>query len=69
MDVYNGTYTDTVGRELGCPEIFIQRNFDTTEAQRLVFEKAVAGGATLLYGTHAGDSVRHQRRCRPYGPW
>jgi imidazolonepropionase-like amidohydrolase len=54
MDVYNGTYTDTVGRELGYPEVFIQRNFDTTEAQRIVFEKAVAAGATLLYGTDAG---------------
>ena len=54
MDVYNGTYTDTVGRELGYPEVFIKRNFDTTEAQRVVFEKAVASGATLLYGTDAG---------------
>ncbi len=54
MDVYNGTYTDTVGREQGYPEIFIQRNYDTTEAQRLVFEKAVAAGATLLYGTDGG---------------
>ena len=54
MDIYNGTYTDTVGRELGYPDIFIQRNLDTTEAQRLVFEKAVAAGATLLYGTDAG---------------
>ena len=54
MDVYNGTYTDTVGRELGYPEVFIQRNHDMTEAQRVVFEKAVAAGATLLYGTDAG---------------
>ena len=54
MDVYNGTYTDTVGREQGYPEVFIQRNVETTEAQRLVFEKAVAAGATLLYGTDAG---------------
>ena len=54
MDVFNGTYTDTVGREQGYPEVFIQRNFDTTEAQRLVFEKAVTAGATLLYGTDAG---------------
>ena len=54
MDVYNGTYTDTVGRELGYPEVFIQRNYDTTEAQRVVFEKAVAAGATILYGTDAG---------------
>ena len=54
MDVYNGTYTDTVGREQGYPEVFIQRNYETTEAQRLVFAKAVAAGATLLYGTDAG---------------
>lgn len=54
MDVYNGTYTDTVGREQGYPEVFIQRNVETTEAQRLVFEKAVAAGATILYGTDAG---------------
>ena len=54
MDVYNGTYTDTVGREQGYPEVFIQRNVETTEAQRLVFEKAVTAGATLLYGTDAG---------------
>ncbi len=54
MDIYNGTYTDTVGRELGYPEVFIQRNYDTTEAQRVVFEKAVAAGATILYGTDAG---------------
>jgi imidazolonepropionase-like amidohydrolase len=54
MDVYNGTYTDTVGRESGYPEVFLERNFDTTEAQRVVFEKAIAAGATLLYGTDAG---------------
>ena len=54
MDVYNGTYTDTAGREQGYPEVFIQRNVETTEAQRLVFAKAVAAGATLLYGTDAG---------------
>ena len=54
MDVYNGTYTDSVGRELGYPDVFLKRNLDTTEAQRIVFEKAVAAGATLLYGTDAG---------------
>ena len=53
MDVYNGTYTDTVGREQGYPEEFLRRNFDTTEAQRIVFEKAYAAGATILYGTDA----------------
>ena len=53
MDVYNGTYTDTVGRDQGYPEVFLQRNFDTTEAQRIVFEKAQAAGITILYGTDA----------------
>lgn len=54
MDVYNGTYTDTVGREQGYPEEYLQRNFDTTEAQRVVFEKAYALGIPVLYGTDAG---------------
>jgi len=54
MDVYNGTYTDTTGRELGYPEVFIERNLATTEAQRQVFEKALVAGATLLYGTDGG---------------
>jgi imidazolonepropionase-like amidohydrolase len=53
MDVYNGTYTDTVGREQGYPAEFLQRNLDTTEAQRIVFEKAYAAGAPILYGTDA----------------
>jgi imidazolonepropionase-like amidohydrolase len=53
MDVYNGTYTDTVGREQGYPEEILQRNFDTTEAQRIVFEKAYARGVPILYGTDA----------------
>mgnify|MGYP001814529302 CR=1 FL=1 len=53
MDVYNGTYTDTVGREQGYPEEFLKRNYDTTEAQRIVFEKAYALGVPILYGTDA----------------
>jgi imidazolonepropionase-like amidohydrolase len=54
MDVYNGTYTDTVGREQGYPEEYLQRNLDTTEAQRVVFAKAYAAGVPILYGTDAG---------------
>lgn len=53
MDVYNGTYTDTVGREQGYPAEILKRNFETTEAQRIVFEKAYAAGVTILYGTDA----------------
>ena len=54
MDVYNGTYTDTVGREQGYPEEYLQRNFDLTETQRVVFEKAYAAGIPIMYGTDGG---------------
>ncbi len=53
MDVYNGTYTENVGREQGYPEDIMQRNFDTTEAQRVVFEKAYKLGIPITYGTDA----------------
>jgi imidazolonepropionase-like amidohydrolase len=59
MDVYNGTYTDTIGREQGYPEVFLKRNIDTTEAQRVVFEKAYREGVTLLYGTDAAVLPHH----------
>jgi len=59
MDVYNGTYTDTVGREQAYPEEYLQRNFDTTEAQRIVFEKANAAGIPIMYGTDGGVLPHH----------
>ena len=59
MDIYNGTYTDTIGREQGYPDIFLQRNTYTTEAQRVVFKKAYQRGVTLLYGTDAGVLPHH----------
>jgi len=54
MDIYNGTYTEEVGREQNYPEEFMRKNYETTEAQRVVFEKAYAAGITLLYGTDSG---------------
>ena len=54
MDVYNGTYTESAGRAQGYPDVFLQRNADTTEAQRVVFEKALRAGVPLIYGTDAG---------------
>ena len=54
MDVYNGTYTEEVGREHGYAEEFMQKNEDTTQAQREVFTKAVLAGVTLLFGTDLG---------------
>ncbi len=59
MDVYNGTYTDTVGREQAYPEEYLQRNYDTTEAQRIVFEKAYAAGIPIMYGTDGGVLPHH----------
>ncbi|MEP4146212.1 MAG: amidohydrolase family protein [Halioglobus sp.] len=54
MDVYNGDYTAEVGAINNWPEEFMQKNEQTTEAQRLVFEKAVNAGVPILYGTDAG---------------
>jgi len=54
MDVYNGTFTAEVGAELGYPDEFMRKNDETTEAQRIVFEKAYAAGVPILYGTDAG---------------
>ncbi len=55
-DVYNGSYTAEVGEELGYPEEFMRKNEETTEAQRVVFEKAYRAGVPILYGTDAGVS-------------
>ncbi|MDJ0711077.1 MAG: amidohydrolase family protein [Woeseiaceae bacterium] len=54
MDVYNGTFTAEVGKELGYPDEFMRKNDETTEAQRVAFEKAYAAGVPILYGTDAG---------------
>lgn len=54
MDVYNGTYTEDVGREKGYAEEFMEKNRASTETQRVVFEKAVAAGVTVLFGTDLG---------------
>lgn len=54
MDVYNGTYTSEVGIQLGYPDEFMLKNEETTEAQRIAFEKAYAAGVPIIYGTDAG---------------
>jgi imidazolonepropionase-like amidohydrolase len=64
MDVYNGTYTEDVGVEDGYADEFMEKNTLTTEAQRIFFEKAVAAGVTILFGTDLGvlphDMGSHQ---------
>lgn len=56
MDVYNGTYTAEIGPKRGWPEEFLRKNDETTETQRVVFEKAIRAGVPILYGTDAGVS-------------
>ena len=54
MDVYNGTYTEEVGEAAGYAEEFMRKNEETTDAQRVVFRKALAAGVTLMFGTDLG---------------
>ena len=53
MDVYNGDYIDTEGRKQGWPAEFLQKNLETTEAQRQAFTRAVQLGAPIVYATDA----------------
>ena len=59
MDVYNGTYTAEVGEAHGYAAEFMQKNDDTTEAQRVVFRKALEAGVTLMFGTDLGVLPHH----------
>ena len=54
MDVYNGSYIASVGREQGWPDEFIRKNDETTEAQRQVFAKAYEAGVPITFGTDSG---------------
>ncbi len=54
MDVYNGDYIATVGRQEGWAEEFIRKGDETTEAQRQVFTKAHEAGVIITFGTDAG---------------
>jgi imidazolonepropionase-like amidohydrolase len=54
MDVYNGDYTDTVGREQKWPEEFLHKNLETTEVQRQGFTRAHRAGVDIVFATDAG---------------
>lgn len=63
MDVYNGDYIATAGREQGWPEEFLRKNDETVEEQRIVFTKAYEAGVPIIYGTDAavyphGDNAK-----------
>jgi imidazolonepropionase-like amidohydrolase len=53
MDVYNGDWIDTVGRQEKWPEEFLRKNVETTEAQRQGFTKAHRAGVDIVFGTDA----------------
>jgi imidazolonepropionase-like amidohydrolase len=53
MDVYNGDWIDTVGRQEKWPDEFLRKNVETTEAQRQGFTRAHAAGVDIVYGTDA----------------
>jgi imidazolonepropionase-like amidohydrolase len=53
-DIWNGDYTDSVGREQKWPADILQKNTETTEIQRIGFRKAVARGVKIAYGTDSG---------------
>lgn len=54
MDVYNGDFIDEMGKAERWPEEIMRKNFETTDAQRIGFRKAVAAGVKIAYGTDAG---------------
>lgn len=54
MDIYNGDWTDEVGRRDHYPEDYLRKNTETTLAQRQGFQKAVKAGVKLSFGTDAG---------------
>jgi len=53
-DIYDGDWIDEYGKAHGWPAETLRKNFDTTEAQRVGFRKAVKAGVKIAYGTDAG---------------
>jgi imidazolonepropionase-like amidohydrolase len=53
-DIWNGDYSDSVGREQKWPEDILRKNTETTELQRAGFRKAVTLGVKVAYGTDSG---------------
>ncbi|MFT3978053.1 MAG: amidohydrolase family protein [Sphingomonas bacterium] len=54
MDIFDGDWIDAEGTKNGWPAEYLQKNRDTTEAQRQGFAKAVKMGVKLSFGTDAG---------------
>ncbi len=54
MDIFNGDYINDVGTKEGWPEEYLRKNRETTDAQRAAFQRAVALGVNIGFGTDAG---------------
>jgi imidazolonepropionase-like amidohydrolase len=66
-DIYNGDFIDAYGKAHGWPAETLRKNFETTEAQRVGFRKAVKAGVKIAYGTDAGVYPHGQNaRQMPY---
>ncbi len=66
MDIYDGDWIDAEGTRQGWPAEYLQKNRDTTEAQRQGFAKAVKAGVKLSFGTDAGV-YPHGQNARQFG--
>jgi imidazolonepropionase-like amidohydrolase len=53
-DVYNGDWIAVEGARAGWPAETMDKNEETTEAQRIAFRKAVAAGVRIAFGTDSG---------------
>jgi imidazolonepropionase-like amidohydrolase len=53
-DIYDGDYIAEIGRRDGWKTDVLRKNDDTTEAQRKMFEKCVAAGVRIAFGTDSG---------------
>jgi imidazolonepropionase-like amidohydrolase len=53
-DIYDGDWIDEYGKAHGWPAETLRKNYETTEAQREGFRKAVKVGVKIAFGTDAG---------------
>lgn len=53
-DIYNGDYIAQTGRSQGWDVDVLRKNDETTQTQRVGFEKCVQAGVRIAYGTDSG---------------
>ena len=53
-DIYNGDFINEMGAERGWSAEVMRKNRETTDSQRVGFEKAVKAGVRIAYGTDSG---------------